>query len=396
VTGKLTVEDLSLEGRRVFVRVDYNVPLKESAVTDDRRVRASLATIEHILRSGGRPLLASHLGRPKGRKVQELSLRPVAGTLASLIRARVRFVEDCVGPEAERASAALREGEVLLLENLRFHPEEEKNDESFARQLASLADLYVNDAFGAAHRAHASTAGICKFMSQAAAGFLMEREIKMLSRLIGEPERPYVAILGGAKVSDKIPVARNLLPCLDGLLVGGAMSFTFLKARGVPVGASLVERDQMDVAVSLLRDAASQGARVLLPEDHIVIPAGVEPATPRPTLGPGIEEGQRGVDVGPRTVAAFRSAISTARTILWNGPLGWFEHPPFDLGTRQIAEEIACSRGFTVVGGGDSAAAVSAFGLESRFSHVSTGGGASLEFLSGATLPGVGALTDRR
>jgi len=394
--GKLSVTDLPLDGKRVFIRVDYNVPLRDGAVANDRRIRASLDTVRHVLSRRGRAILASHLGRPKGKPLPQYSLRPVASALASLVDAPVRFVEDCVGPEAERAAASLAQGEVLLLENLRFHPEEEKNDEAFSRQLASLAEVYVNDAFGTAHRAHASTVGICRFLPSAA-GFLMEREIEMLSRLLEGPDRPYVAVLGGAKVSDKIPLARNLMPRLDALLVGGAMAYTFLKAKGVPVGTSMVETAQIEDASALMRTASSRGLRVLLPEDHVVLPAGSEePSASRVTSGDAIGEGERGVDIGPKTSAAFRQVISSARTVLWNGPVGWFEKSPFDRGSKEVAEAIAASGAFSVVGGGDSAAAVASFGLESSISHVSTGGGASLEFLSGLTLPGVAALADKR
>jgi phosphoglycerate kinase len=397
MTGKLSLLDLPVEGERVLVRVDYNVPIRDGKVADDRRIRASLPTLEQILARGGRPILVSHLGRPKGKVVPEMSLRPVATALGSLISARVRFVEDCIGEEAEAAAAALSPGEVLLCENLRFHPGEEKNDEEFARALSRLAPVFVNDAFGTAHRAHASTAGVCGFVRKAAAGLLMDREVQALSRLLDGAERPYIAVLGGAKVSDKIPLTKSLLTRVDGALIGGAMAYTFLKAKGLPVGASIIQEDQVELAGSLLEEASSRGVSVSLPSDHVVLASGSDDtASSRPTPGPGIEPADRGVDIGPRTVDAFRAALSTARTVLWNGPLGWFERPPFDRGTREIAEAIAASGSFSVVGGGDSAAAVSAFGLESGFSHISTGGGASLEFLSGLTLPGVASLSDRK
>ena len=396
MTAKLSVRDLSVDGRRVFVRVDYNVPLKDGRVADDRRIAASLETVRHLLGRGARPILASHLGRPKGKPDPKYSLRPVAATLGTLLGSPVAFAPDCVGPEAEAAAAALAPGSVLLLENLRFHPEEEKNDEGFSARLAALADLYVNDAFGTAHRAHASTVGICRHVTQAAAGFLMDRELQMLSRLLVNPGRPYLVVLGGAKVSDKIPLARNLFNRVDGFLIGGAMAYTFLSVKGKAVGASLVEAGQAATARELLDLASQRGVEVLLPLDHVVLPEGNDDsARARTTGGVEIPDGERGVDIGPRTVEAFRSALRRAKTVLWNGPVGWFEKPPFDGGSRAVAEEIAASPAFSVAGGGDTAAAVTAFGLDERFSHVSTGGGASLEFLSGLPLPGVEALTDR-
>jgi phosphoglycerate kinase len=396
MTGKLGLRDLSVEGKKVFVRVDYNVPLKDGRVGDDRRIRASLGTIRYLLERSARIILASHLGRPKGRPDPKYSLKPVAGVLADLLGVPVAFSEDCLGAPAEQAASQLASGGVLLLENLRFHPEEEKNDDAFSARLASLADLYVNDAFGSAHRAHASTVGICRHVRQAAAGFLMEGEVNMLSRLLENPARPYLVLLGGAKVSDKIPLAENLLGRVDGFLIGGAMAYTFLKVQGIPVGASLVEAEQMETAADLLRAGARQGVKVLLPEDHVVLPAGTDdPARARTTAGAAIADGDRGVDIGPRTLRSFRAFLSGAKTVLWNGPAGWFEKPPFDRGSRGLAEEIASSPAFSVAGGGDTAAAVSAFGLDQRFSHVSTGGGAALEYLSGLPLPGLAALTDK-
>ncbi len=395
MSDKLTLKDLDPAGKRVFVRVDFNVPLRDGRVADDRRIRESIPTIRWLLDHGGMPVLASHLGRPKGKPVPGMSLRPAADALAARLGAPVRFAADCVGPAAEQAAAALAPGEVLLLENLRFHPEEEKNDSGFARALASPYALYVNDAFGSAHRAHASTEGICRFLPSAA-GLLMEREIAALARLLGGAARPYWTILGGAKVSDKIPLVENLLPKVDGFVVGGAMAYTFLKAQGIPVGASRVEEAQVGFAGELLARAAAAGVRILLPVDHVVLPVDLEaPEAAAPTPGAAIPEGTRGVDIGPASARAFASALREARTILWNGPLGWFEKPPFDRGSRAVAEAVAESSAFSVIGGGDTAAAVAEFGLDTRFGHVSTGGGASLEFLSGLTLPGVAALTDR-
>jgi phosphoglycerate kinase len=342
MTGKLNVKDLDLKDRKVFVRVDYNVPLKDGTVSDDRRVRGSLETLNYIVDRGGRPILASHLGRPKGKPVAGMSLEPVARHLATLVPHAVRFVPDCVGPAAVAAAGSLGAGEVLVLENLRFHPEEEKNDPAFAGELASLADLYVNDAFGAAHRAHASTAAICGLVRQAASGFLMEREISALSKLLEGAERPYFVIMGGAKVSDKIPLATNLLGRVDGFLIGGAMSYTFLKEQGIAVGDSLVESGQSETARRLLADASARGVSITLPVDHVVLPGGIDDAAAaRTTGGAAIGAGERGVDIGPESIRRFRDVLASAKTILWNGPLGWFERAPFDRGTREIANALA-------------------------------------------------------
>jgi phosphoglycerate kinase len=395
MTGrKLSVRDLQVEGRRVFVRVDFNVPIVRGEVADDTRLRAALPTLTHILDRGGRPIAASHLGRPKGRPEPEMSLRPVAARLAALLGRPVRMAPDCVGAAVERQARELPAGEVLLLENLRFHKEEAANDETFAGALAALADLFVNDAFGSAHRAHASVVGVARRLPSPAAGFLMEREVEALGRLRERPERPYVAVLGGAKVSDKIGLVRNLLPRIDALLVGGAMAYTFLKARGVPVGMSRVEPEGLEAAREIVERAAGAGLRLRLPIDHVVARSPEPGAPSRATPGAEIEDGFCGLDVGPRTRAAFATEIAAARTVLWNGPLGLFEVPPYDAGTRAMAEAITASSAFSVVGGGDSAAAVNRFGLAARFGHVSTGGGASLEFLAGVELPGVGVLAD--
>ena len=396
---KLSVRDLEVGGRRVFVRVDFNVPLQKgpggsATVADDTRLRASLPTLRLVLERGGRPIAASHLGRPKGRPVTEMSLLPAAARLADLLGAPVRMAPDCVGAATEALARDLAPGSLLLLENLRFHPEEEANDEAFSRRLAGLADLYVNDAFGSAHRAHASVVGITRHLPRPAAGLLMQAEIEALGRLRGTPERPYAALLGGAKVSDKIDLIRNLLPRVDALLIAGAMAYTFLEARGVPVGSSRVESDSVEEAGAILARAAQAGVRLLLPADHVVAPSPDPGAAARVTPDERIDAGLLGLDIGPRTRAAYAEVLRAARTIFWNGPAGLFEVPPYDAGTRALAEAIATSGAFSVVGGGDSAAAVNRLGLAARFGHVSTGGGAAIEYLAGADLPGVAALED--
>lgn len=393
--SKLSIRDLALAGKRVFLRVDFNVPLEGGQVSDDTRIRASLPTLELGRQRGARLIVASHLGRPKGKPRPEMSLRPVAGRLAELLNGPVLFAEDCVGAEAEKKSQALRDGDVLLLENLRFHPEEEANDEKFSQALARHCELYVNDAFGSAHRAHASTAGITRFVAQAAAGLLMEQELTYLGKAIVNPEHPYVAVLGGAKVADKIEVITNLLKLVDVLILGGGMAYTFLRARGVQVGKSLVEPDKLELARQLLSEAEGRGVKVLMPQDHLVaekIDSGARPQT----VGLNeIPENLMGLDIGPQTVKAFASAVRSAKTIVWNGPMGVFECEPFAGGTMALARAIAEAGAISIVGGGDSIAAVQKAGLASRMTHISTGGGASLEFLGGRTLPGVEALTDK-
>jgi len=395
--AKLTVRDLPVAGRRVFVRVDFNVPTDDrGAITDDTRIRAALPTIRYLRDQGAKVILASHFGRPKGRVAEEFRLTAVGRRLAELLGASVRKLDDCVGPEVEVAVAAMQPGDVILLENVRFHPGEEKNDPDFARKLASLADIFVNDAFGAAHRAHASTAGIAAYLP-AVAGFLMEKEIGALGRLLDKPERPFVAILGGAKVSDKIGVIENLLGKCDRLLVGGGMANTFLAARGLNLGQSLVEPDKVGLAKDLL---ARAGDKLVLPVD-VVAASAIEAGAPRKTVAvdapgtPGaLGPTDKALDIGPATVAHFEKEIAAARTIFWNGPMGVFEVEPFDAGTTAVARAVAASKAFSVVGGGDSIAAIEKAGVADRISHISTGGGASLEFIEGKELPGVAALRE--
>jgi phosphoglycerate kinase len=393
---KLSIADVPIRGKRVFIRVDFNVPLdKQGHVTDDTRIQASLPTIEYAMAEGAKVILASHLGRPSGKVDPRYTLKPVGVRLSELLGKAVATVDDCIGPTVQAAVGQMRQGDVLLLENLRFHAEEEENDPAFARQLAQLADVYVNDAFGTAHRAHASTEGITKFLPTAAAGLLMQAELSHLGQLLATPNRPAVAILGGAKVSDKISLIFNLLPKLDRLLIGGGMAYTFLVAQGVPVGKSLVEADKVEAARDILAKAASLGVVIQLPEDHVIAERLEASATTRVVPRDGIPEGWMGVDIGPRTVEAFARAIDEAKTIVWNGPMGVFEMAPFAHGTNRVAMAVASSQAITIVGGGDSVAAVNQAGVAERISHISTGGGAFLELLEGRELPGVAALTDK-
>jgi len=395
-TGKkLFVEDLDTAGKRVIVRVDFNVPLKDGKVESDKRLKESLPTIKHLRDKGAKVILMSHLGRPDGKRTPDMSLRPVADALAALLGAPVAFADDCVGPPAEKAVAALAPGGVLLLENLRFHPEEEKNDPGFAKALARLGECYVNDAFGTAHRAHASTEGVTHYLKPAVAGFLMKTELDYLGTALDQPKRPFVAVLGGAKISGKIDVLTALLQKVDRLLVGGAMMFTFLKAQGKPVGRSLVEDDRLDLARELMATAKTRGVDLVLPTDCVAstAPDGTAPSAAKKIEQLGADE--MGVDIGPETLAAFTAKLRDAKTVIWNGPMGIFEVPAFAAGTMGIAKALAplkAQGAVTVVGGGDSVAAVQQSGLAERFSHLSTGGGASLEFLEGKVLPGVAAL----
>ena len=393
--AKRTVQDLDCAGKRVLMRVDFNVPVAGGEVTDDTRIVAALPTIRYLLQKRARLVLCSHLGRPKGGPDPKYSLKPVRARLARLLRQDVAWADDCVGPEAERAASALADGGVLLLENLRFHPEEEKNDPGFAKALARLGECYVNDAFGTAHRAHASTEGVTHFLKPAVAGFLMKTELDYLGTALESPKRPFVAVLGGAKISGKIDVLTALLGKVDRLLIGGAMMFTFLKAQGKPVGRSLVEDDRLDLARELLATARSRGVELVLPTDCIAstAPDGSAPSAPKPIEQLGANE--MGVDIGPETLAAFTARLRDAKTVVWNGPMGIFEVPAFAAGTMGVAKVLAPLKAMgavTVVGGGDSVAAVQQSGLAERFSHLSTGGGASLEFLEGKVLPGVAAL----
>ena len=390
---KLTVAGVNLKARRVFLRADLNVPLEKGVVADDTRLRAVLPTIEHALAAGASIVLASHLGRPRGKPTPEFSLRPVADRLATLLARPVPLASDCVGPDVEGRARQLRPGEILLLENLRFHEDEEANDDTFAKGLAALADVYVNDAFAAAHRAHASIAAITKYLQPAAAGLLMERELDALGRVLEAPARPVLAILGGAKVSDKITLVENLLTRVQGLAIGGGMAFTFLRAQGLHVGRSLVEADQVETAARVMAAARERAVSILLPTD-VVVADGPDSPLGRTVPVDEIPSDQMGLDIAPRTVARFSEAIAGAATIVWNGPMGVFERAPFAQGTMAIAHAVAGARAFSVVGGGDSVAAVNAAGVADRIGYISTAGGAFLEFLEGRSLPGVDALTD--
>lgn len=408
--NKKTIKDIDIKGKRVFIRVDFNVPVKEGKVTDDTRIRGAMPTIEYAIEQGAKVILASHLGRPlKDKKkaeekglpydVNKYTLKPVAEKLSELFGKDVKFANDCIGDEVKQSAESLNEGEILLLENLRLHAEEEKNDEGFAKQLAELADVYVNDAFGTAHRAHASTEGITHHVKDSVAGLLMEKELNYLGKALNNPERPFVAILGGAKVSDKIPVIESLIKCkVDKLLIGGAMAYTFFKANGLTVGKSLVEDEMMPKALEIATQAEEAGVKLYLPTDHQVVDS-YDPLNSRKTIPVEFTNtGLVGLDIGTETAANFAQALEGAKTIVWNGPMGMFEEKPFDEGTIAIAKAVAeaTDKGATsIVGGGDSVAAVNQAGLNEKISHISTGGGATLEFLAGDALPGVEALDDK-
>jgi phosphoglycerate kinase len=397
--SKLTIKDLDLRGNRVFIRVDFNVPLKDGVVTDDTRIRATLPTLKLAMEKGGRLVLASHLGRPKGGPDPKYSMKPAAKKLEELLGKPVAFASDCVGAEAEAKSKALKDGDVLVLENVRFHPEEEKNDETFSKQLAALCDgVFVCDAFGSAHRAHASVVGIAKFVKQAAAGLLMEKEIAYLGKAVSNPARPFVAILGGAKVSDKIEVVENLMKIADAMLIGGGMAYTFLKAQRLQIGKSLVEEDKIELAKKILEDAKQKNFKLLLPVDNVVAAEFQADAPSKIVDSKSMPTDEMGLDIGPKTVDAYKAEIAKAKTIVWNGPMGVFEMPAFAKGTLEIAKAVATATGagaISIIGGGDSVAAVHQSGVAKEISHISTGGGASLEYLGGRKLPGVEVLTNK-
>jgi phosphoglycerate kinase len=393
--SKLSIADLDVSGKRVFMRVDFNVPLEDGRITGDMRIKAALPSIKYVIDRGGRLILASHLGRPKGKPEPKYSLKPVAARLGELLEKPVQFAPDCVGPEVQKMASQLPQGGVLLLENLRFHAEEEKNDPGFAKQLAALCDMYVNDAFGTAHRAHASTAGITAYVPVGAAGLLMQKELEALGHALTRAEKPYVAIVGGAKISDKIELIENFINIASTILIGGAMAYTFLRAKGIETGKSLVEPDKIDLAKELLGRSSQKKVSIELPVDHVVAP-GVDSADSQVTPVTKTPSDRMGLDIGPETVRGYSEIIRRAKTIVWNGPMGVFEKPKFAKGTFAIARAVADSNAFSIVGGGDSAAAVAEAGVESKITHISTGGGAALEFLSGRKLPGVEVLTDKK
>jgi len=395
--NKVTVADINFRGRKVLVRVDFNVPLdKDRKIVDDRRIRSALPTIKKILDDGGIVIACSHLGRPKGKPSPDLSLRPVAERLSELLGREVLFAEDCIGPEAANMTGKMKSGDCILLENLRFHPEEKKNDSDFARKLASLGDIYVNDAFGSAHRAHASTAGVTRYFNQAVAGLLMEKEIRYLGQALSDPVRPFMAVLGGAKISGKIDVIQNLMDKVDRLFIGGGMVFTFAKAMGYPIGESLCEDDKVTLAKKILSDPKAKD-KLVFPIDVVVATKIDENVTSRVVPLEKIPEGMKGLDIGPKTIELFTKILADAKTVVWNGPMGVFECAPFAAGTIAVAQMLAgiTDKGaITIVGGGDSAAAVSQADLDDKLAHISTGGGASPEFLGGKILPGIAALTN--
>ncbi len=392
--NKKTIRDINIQGKKVLMRVDFNVPLDEnSKITDDTRIKAALPTIKYALEQNARLILMSHLGRPKGKVVQGLRLKPVALRLGELLGKEVKTTNDCIGPQVKQAADTLKEGEISLLENTRFHKEETDNDPAFAKELASLSEVYVSDAFGSVHRAHATTVGVAHYLPSAA-GFLLEKEIEFLDKVTKNPDKPFALILGGAKVSDKIGVINNLLNKVDIILVGGGMAYTFLKAQGKNIGSSKLEEDKLDLAKQVLSKAASSGVKILLPSDNVAADAFSATAQHK-LVGEEIPDGWMGLDIGPKTTENFISALKEAKTIVWNGPLGVCEWEPFSKASHKIAEFLASSDATTVIGGGDTAAAVAKFGLSDKMSHVSTGGGASLEFLEGKALPGIAVLQDK-
>lgn len=397
--SKLSIRDLDLGGKRVFIRVDFNVPLEGGKVADDTRITSAIPTIQYAIDKGARVILASHLGRPKGQRNPKYSLKPVAEHLAKLLGRKIAFADDCIGDAAAKVVGELKDGEIAVLENLRFYAEEEGNDPGFSQKLAALCDVYVNDAFGTAHRAHASTEGMTKFVKQAAAGFLMEKELRYLYGALASPERPFVVILGGAKVSDKIQVIENLLKSADAVLVGGAMAYTFLKARGLEIGKSLVEDDKLELARGLEAKAKEGNVKLLLPVDHTVAGGPDDGANAKNVKVDATPAGLMGLDIGEESQKLYAEVVATAKTIIWNGPMGMFEKPPFDRGTRAVAQAVAeaseKNNATSIIGGGDSVAAIHESGLADKITHISTGGGATLELLAGDTLPGVAALTEK-
>ncbi len=395
--NKLSISEVDVKGKRVLTRVDFNVPQDENLqITDDTRIRASLPTVKYIIEHGGKAILMSHLGRPKGKRNEKYSLAPVAKRLGELLGKNVVFAKDCIGPDAESAVNSLKNGDVSLLENVRFYAEEEKNDAEFSKKLAKLGDLYCNDAFGSAHRAHASTEGVAKVISPAVSGFLMQKELDFLGKALTTPERPFIAILGGAKISSKIGVIQNLLPKVDALLIGGGMAYTFFKAQGWNIGDSLLEQETVAIAADILKTVKEKKYKMILPIDTVLADKFDAAANTKIVNSNEIPNGWQGVDIGPKTVTAFKEEIKKAKTIVWNGPLGVFEMDPFAKGTNEIAKTLGESNAVTIIGGGDSIAALEKAGCIDKMSHVSTGGGASLEFLEGKVLPGVAALTDKK
>jgi len=395
---KMILKDVDVDSKKVLMRVDFNVPIEDGKITDDNRIVQALPSIRHVIENNGLLILMSHLGRPGGKKDPDLSLRPVAEHLKTLVETEVYFAEDCIGEGAEKVITKANPGEIVVLENVRFHPGEKANDEDFCRQLAAHGDLFVNDAFGSSHRAHASVAGVARFLQPAVSGYLLQKEIAYLNEAVNNPDHPFVAILGGAKVSDKIGVIENLLTKVDAILIGGGMTYTFYRAKGIPVGDSLVEEDKIDLASELMKKAASQNVDLALPVDHVVAREFNNEAEHKVVGEDEIEEGWMGVDIGPQTCISFGNKIKNARTVVWNGPMGVFEMENFAEGTVTVARalgEATRMGAITIIGGGDSASAIKKAGLEDQVSHVSTGGGASLEFLEGKELPGVAALTDR-